>query len=585
MDNKNNNQDDFFHLLGDDSSEEIETPSPKVKKLYPTHHHSIDDTDDTEELQVIPLLNLPTRWERLEPYIGDNNDQVRSIVRPVRDAMDMVRRIVDYLQVTGGCNLFVIRADTGSGKTTFLNTLRHYMTDVNFHVKSLDLQTVSADKINEILWELNPLPNHINMFILEGRENPESIPSEYIKIVLANINRLSRTKKHPMLFVIPTVETEVARVWCTEASKLGDLIPKNQIYGGSQWYDFPGVPKEDYIEIVEETVRSLNQSRNLRDFGVTDEEIKIWSDTSASIGEFIETLATKIANRRSALHISTHARKERLFIIFSCPEYMHYDKLYHLVYGLVKDNDLSVSPHKVINSGTENAQTRKWKDTGREWAKFLAAIAFLDVRVINFPISTVVAAALAHGDDELLDSFKQTKLIEYKEKITKHYTKVDDLNWDEPLVSRQLTKENARKSLKGTNLYALLRQVNAEPRKGGNSEHPRSLAQYLHLRSQVHETHLHYYISLTLKDLFEHEKVLNFKDIASECPYPYIVGIKAPQPDITVYAEPKNYLLEFHFTDTPLASSQIARYAVRKIETYMNDLAQLSSILQSINSE
>jgi hypothetical protein len=73
--------------------------------------------------------------------------------------------------------------------------------------------------------------------------------------VLANINRFARTKRVPLLFVVPTIEDQVARSWCEHGTKVGDLIPQQKLYGGSRWYNFPGVSKEKYIPIAEETVR------------------------------------------------------------------------------------------------------------------------------------------------------------------------------------------------------------------------------------------------------------------------------------------------------------------------------------------
>jgi ABC-type transport system involved in cytochrome bd biosynthesis fused ATPase/permease subunit len=105
-------------------------------------------------LEGIPRLVLPTRWEQLQPKIEGNDVSLRTIINPVHEAMDVIRDIVEYLQTTGGCQVLVLRADTGSGKTTFLNTLPHYMRDIDFRTQTMDLQTLSEDDFGKQLWNI-----------------------------------------------------------------------------------------------------------------------------------------------------------------------------------------------------------------------------------------------------------------------------------------------------------------------------------------------------------------------------------------------------------------------------------------------
>src|SRR5260370_21208988 len=98
------------------------------------------------EVQVIegiaPLI-LPTRWEYLQPKLGNDKISLRTIIRPIPKPMIVIRNIVQYLKTTDGCQVLVIRADTGSGKTTFLNTLPHYMQDVLFNTQTIDINHIN----------------------------------------------------------------------------------------------------------------------------------------------------------------------------------------------------------------------------------------------------------------------------------------------------------------------------------------------------------------------------------------------------------------------------------------------------------
>ena len=256
-----------------------------------------------EFVQAVPSLILPTRWEHLQPQIEKKNVSIRTIIQPIPRAMNVIREIIEYLKTTGGCQVLIMRADTGSGKTTFLNTLPHYIQDVTFYIETIDLQTHSESEFGEELWDIKTSLEGINLIILEGREKPESIDDKYIQVVLAHINRFARNRRVPILFVIPTIDEQVARNWCAHGSKIGDLIPEQRLYEGSRWYNYPSVDQVQYVEIAEGTVKALNPPHVLTDFGVSPDEVENWAKTAHTIGAFIEILASEASARRRRARI------------------------------------------------------------------------------------------------------------------------------------------------------------------------------------------------------------------------------------------------------------------------------------------
>jgi hypothetical protein len=209
--------------------EKPEPRQPKKMTLGPEKERGTAKTVE-HTVEGIPRLVLPTRWELLQPKLGTNEVSLKTIIRPVPQAIRIIRNITEYLRTTSGCQVLVIRGDTGSGKTTFLNTLVHYMPDVDFQIQTIDLQFVEEDKFVNELEKVKLDQAGINVIILEGREKPESISERYIQVVLANINRFSRQKRLPMLFVVPTIEEQVARTWCDHGIRIGDLIPEHKLY-------------------------------------------------------------------------------------------------------------------------------------------------------------------------------------------------------------------------------------------------------------------------------------------------------------------------------------------------------------------
>lgn len=573
-------------LFGDPPVTE-EAPPKKPKKLRLEEQRSAVLVQGTPQIiEGIAQPVLPTRWERLKPKLGDDTVSLRTIIRPIPKAMSVVRSIIQYIKTTDGCQVLVIRADTGSGKTTFLNTLPHYMPDISFHMQTLDIQQLDEEAFSKALWSLKtPNDGVINLIILEGREKPQSITDKYIQVVLANINRFARTRGVPLLFVIPTTEDYVARSWCDHGTRIGDLIPEQKLYEGSRWYNFPGVPKDKYVEVVEETVRTLNPPRSLYDFGVSPDEVKSLAQTSTTIGRLIETLAGRISEIRSTTTLPLEGKRDHVWVVYVAPDLRHFDHTYLIIDGLCQDEKLRVSAPKLITPESDTSLAQHWKQP-TQWAKLVATINLLDVRLINLPIITVVTAALTYGDESLLQSFKTTPLEKYRSEIleglfpTLEEMPATDIDWSQPLAERRLQIKNARESLERTNLFLLLRGTPAEPQKG-KSESVKVFAQYLHLRQIAHESDLHFFMGSALRDLLTYRQFPGIIGVETE--QPFISGRTDPIPDVTIRADADNYALEFHFMRKQFTSSEIARYALKNvIEKNMRSLPYLSSLLDSI---
>lgn len=191
--NKNNGENDqsppLFDLLGISNISDMPSDNEVLKLRIDPKKLTNSSQNDTEITSELPSLALPTRWEHLQPKIQEKDISLQTVVRPVDKAMRVVRSIVDYLKTTGGCQVLVIRADTGSGKTTFLNTLPYYIQNIEFHTKTIDLQPINnPDDFGSELRKIDTSSSGINLIILEGREKPESINDRYIQITLSDIN-------------------------------------------------------------------------------------------------------------------------------------------------------------------------------------------------------------------------------------------------------------------------------------------------------------------------------------------------------------------------------------------------------------
>lgn len=526
----------------------------------------------------IPTLILPNRWEHLQPKIEGRNVAVRTVIRPVERAMIIIRNIVSYLETTGGSQVLVIRADSGSGKTTFLNTLPDYMPDIKFNKQVLELENVEIENFNVELQTRITKDEEINLFILEGREKPESVNERYVQIALSNINRFARSRRVPIIFVIPTTDANVARLWCEQGATIGDLIPEGKLYEGSRWYEFKGVSKDHFVDIAKETVEALNSNRSLFDY-ISPDEAKELVKTASTIGRYMEIVATQVSSRRDQTRIVSRGRREHVWIVYCSPDLRHRDHTYHVVDGLCQDEFLRMSPIKLIPESANTPIERNWRQPD-EWAKLIAAVRFLDIRLINLSVVTLVTAALTYGDDKLIHSFKDTKLKEYRSEIERDLGKLE-LPWEDSLIERAQKEENARISMEGSNLYSLLRGTPASSQRGSDTDNAKVYARYLHLRKIVgdHTSQLHYYLGLVLDNLMKYSQYPSF--VGTETEKPLIPGQIEPKPDITLHTEDDVYIIELHFTRDQITPSEVRRYALeRVIPKYIRGLSYINSQLE-----
>lgn len=528
-------------------------------------------------ISTIPSLTLPNRWEHLQPKIEGRKVAVKTVIRPVERAMIIIRSIISYLETTGGSQVLVMRADSGSGKTTFLNTLSDYMPDVTFNKQIIELENIDVEDFNAELQSRNTIDDGINLFILEGREKPESVNEKYVQIVLSNINRFARNRRVPIIFVIPTTDANVARLWCEQGSTLGDLIPEGKLYEGSRWYEFLGIIKDQYMNITKETVEALNPGRTLFDY-ISPDEAKELVKTASTMGRYMEIVATQVSSRRDQTRIISRGRREHVWVVYCSPDLRHRDHTYQVVDGLCQDEYLRVSPTKLIPESSNTPIERNWRQPD-EWAKLIAAVRFLDVRLINLSVVTLVTSALTYGDDVLINSFKQTKLEDYREEIEREFGKLK-LSWSDALIERAQKEENARFSMEGSNLYSLLRGIPADSQRGSDADNAKVYARYLHLRKTVGEnmSQLHYFLGLTLENLLKYSQFPGLVGVETE--EPLLPGQVEPKPDILVHTETDVYIIELHFTRDQITPSEVRRYAIeRVVPKYIRGLSYVSAQL------
>jgi hypothetical protein len=293
----------------------------------------------------------------------------------------------------------------------------------------------------------------------------------------------------------------------------------------------------------------------------------------------MEVVATQVSSRREKTRIVSRGRREHVWIVYCSPDLRHRDHTYQIVDGMCQDEYLKVSPIKLIPESANTPIERNWRQPD-EWAKLIAAVRFLDVRLINLSVVTLVTSALTYGNDALITSFKQAKLEDYREEIEREFGKLE-LTWTDSLIERAQKEENARISMEGSNLYSLLRGTPADSQRGSDTDNAKVYARYLHLRKIVGENtgQLHYYLGLTLDNLLKYSQFPSY--VGAETEEPLIPGQVEPKPDIMLHTENDIYIIELHFTRDQITPSEVRRYAIeRVIPKYIRGLSYISAQLE-----
>lgn len=169
---------------------EIQTPEftrQTVKSREAQIRADADIYTDTPVIPTFPPLIFPYRWERLKAEAKKKQVLLKPLIRPVQDAIAEVEKSLQRIQETGMGKLLVICGVTGSGKTTFINSLELFIDDIGVHnmmIKTID----TRESVENALGVIEKEKDQNSVIVLEGKEAPGSFISDEIDILLTTLN-------------------------------------------------------------------------------------------------------------------------------------------------------------------------------------------------------------------------------------------------------------------------------------------------------------------------------------------------------------------------------------------------------------
>lgn len=232
---------------------------------------------------------LPDRFEAIK----DKTKEIPCFILGVNKSIGKINELIDIINTSGRGTFLLVRGKSGSGKTTFLNTINQFSNE------KFEILSVGEDvKIQDNLKTLKST-NHFRIVIIEDRENIEDLSSIDVVSKLQSINKFIRSKKGLNTIV----------VWpFNEYGNLDDFIYTAQSIGGTSlideyenYHEFDGPSKKDYYEILINTFEYYNPKKTLEDFGITETVALKLIKESYSIGDLITNVNTTIRRNKKEL--------------------------------------------------------------------------------------------------------------------------------------------------------------------------------------------------------------------------------------------------------------------------------------------
>jgi energy-coupling factor transporter ATP-binding protein EcfA2 len=346
----------------------------------------------TQQVQPNQQLLVPDRFEKLSPLATQQN--LKTIVEPVEDALDRVRDIYDDM-VSGGGGAFIIwRGNSGVGKSTFLQTLNLFFEDTEINVVPQDIT------VQSFFSQTEATSHNFRILILEGREALADIKPEALEAALHAINSFIRSSKgQRTLIAWPCNTNELTERLVSIATKIG----AESLLGASEpVYYFQGPPSHLFTPIASKTIQVLNNGASLIDLGVSEQRASEISADSKTIGQYLIKIRQDLrANQKNVSQLLS-AEACRLWVVVAAGNDPEGD-----VAALTRGQVLTADVERMMASTGANIVEELKKQP--EQIGILGAV--LDAKILYLPSITALEVVREFGSAELHKQMRDVSLI------------------------------------------------------------------------------------------------------------------------------------------------------------------------------
>ncbi|MFE9744601.1 hypothetical protein ACFYOT_06825 [Saccharothrix saharensis] len=339
-------------------------------------------------------LYVPDRFEGL---VEAGTNSLQTIIVPVENALrDLDNRFLDMRVARRGA-LMVLRGKTGSGKSTFLDT-------VHLFRKGMVTETILAaegvaDRLGAIKESAAP-----RIIVLEGREAMRDVLQPELEATLHIINSFLRSSSgRNTLIVWPTNTDDLARMLNDLARTLGG----EALVGlDANTYHFTGPDKSQFFPIAKNTIATLNKGASLVALGISDERAQQIAEQASTIGNYMALIRRELIANQRTLQGLLPAERYKMWVVVIAGNEPEGD-----VAALTRGGYAFADIDRLMTATGANVVQELKKTPDK--VGILATV--LDARILFVEMRAALAIARTYGNDRLHAMMKSVDMSTRKD--------------------------------------------------------------------------------------------------------------------------------------------------------------------------
>lgn len=236
-------------------------------------------------------LHLPSRYENLDQAF-------RGKLKPDRDLIELIKRSYQSMKIAGGIRFLPVYGKSGCGKSSAAWELAIHMPECVVLKVPRDAIS-SADIFNDFIGNAINQHNQQKLLVMvidqyeEAVAERENVPTKFVEL-LSLLDRSPSALNRQMLFLWLTTSKDFQRA-------LANATSRNQRILAAKDFELPGLPREQWASVIQETFEFHNQGRTLADVDILQDNLEDAARRQETIGSAIEYIANILGNRLAGL--------------------------------------------------------------------------------------------------------------------------------------------------------------------------------------------------------------------------------------------------------------------------------------------